>query len=33
MTTADSVPEVGPGEGRDLVDAGALLLDVREPDE
>jgi rhodanese-related sulfurtransferase len=27
------VPEVEPGEGRALVDAGALLLDVREADE
>jgi rhodanese-related sulfurtransferase len=27
------VPEVGAQEGRELVDAGALLLDVRELDE
>ena len=27
------VPEVGPEEGRAFVDAGALLLDVRELDE
>jgi rhodanese-related sulfurtransferase/glyoxylase-like metal-dependent hydrolase (beta-lactamase superfamily II) len=27
------VPEVSPDEGATLVDAGALLLDVREPDE
>ncbi len=27
------VPEVAPQEGRELVDAGAALLDVREPDE
>jgi rhodanese-related sulfurtransferase len=34
MTTADTgVPEVGPGEGRALVDSGAVLLDVREVDE
>ena len=34
MTTEDdTVPEVGPGEGRALVDAGATLLDVREVDE
>jgi len=34
MTTADeSVPEVGPEEGRALVDGGAVLLDVREVDE
>jgi rhodanese-related sulfurtransferase len=28
-----SVPEVAPDAGRALVDGGALLLDVREPDE
>jgi rhodanese-related sulfurtransferase len=28
-----SVPEVGPDEARDLVTAGAVMLDVREPDE
>jgi rhodanese-related sulfurtransferase len=33
MTTGAGVPEVGPGVGRALVDAGAVLLDVREPDE
>jgi rhodanese-related sulfurtransferase len=33
MSADSDVPEVGPGEGRALVDAGALLLDVREPDE
>jgi rhodanese-related sulfurtransferase len=34
MATADGgVPEVGPGEGRALVDTGAVLLDVREVDE
>src|SRR5437660_10797081 len=34
MTTADAtVPEVGPGDGRALVDSGAVLLDVRESDE
>lgn len=34
MTTADApVPEVGPEAGRELVDAGATLIDVREPDE
>ena len=34
MTTADApVPEVGPEAGRELVDAGATLLDVREPNE
>lgn len=33
MTTAEDVPEVGPEEGRALLDAGATLLDVREVDE
>jgi rhodanese-related sulfurtransferase len=33
MTTAEGVPEVGPEEGRALLDAGAALLDVREVDE
>ncbi len=34
MTTADAaVPEVGPGDGRALLDSGAALIDVREPDE
>jgi rhodanese-related sulfurtransferase len=28
-----SVEDVGPGEAQELVEAGALLLDVREPDE
>ncbi|MDQ1533651.1 MAG: hypothetical protein QOF28_1412, partial [Actinomycetota bacterium] len=32
-TAAESVPEVEPDEGRALVDAGAVLLDVREADE
>jgi rhodanese-related sulfurtransferase len=34
MTTGDATaPEVEPGEGRALVDAGAALLDVRNADE
>ena len=33
MTMAAPVPEVEPAEGRALVDAGAVLLDVREVDE
>jgi rhodanese-related sulfurtransferase len=33
MTTDESVPEVGPEEGRALLQAGAALLDVREVDE
>ena len=34
MTTADeTVPEVAADEGRALVDAGAVLLDVRELNE
>ncbi len=33
MTTADAVPQVEPAAGRALVDAGAVLLDVRELDE
>ena len=33
MTNEERVPEVEPGEGRALVDAGAALLDVREVDE
>jgi rhodanese-related sulfurtransferase len=34
MTTANEpVPEVGPGEARAMLDAGAALLDVREVDE
>ncbi len=32
-TGKDPVPEVDAVEGRALVDGGALLLDVREPDE
>jgi rhodanese-related sulfurtransferase/glyoxylase-like metal-dependent hydrolase (beta-lactamase superfamily II) len=32
-TSPSDVPEVGPEEGKALVDGGALLLDVREPDE
>jgi rhodanese-related sulfurtransferase len=32
-TGKDPVPEVDALEGHELVDAGALLLDVREPDE
>jgi rhodanese-related sulfurtransferase len=32
-TAAESVPEVGPDEGRALVEGGAVLLDVREADE
>lgn len=28
-----AVPTVGPGEAKDLLDAGAVLLDVREPYE
>jgi rhodanese-related sulfurtransferase len=31
--TKDSVPEVDPAEGHRRVELGALLLDVREPDE
>lgn len=33
MAEGDALPEVGPHEARDLVDEGAFLLDVREPDE
>jgi rhodanese-related sulfurtransferase len=34
MTTAgETVPEVGPGAARTLLDSGAALLDVREADE
>jgi rhodanese-related sulfurtransferase len=33
MSTGGEVPEVGAAEGAALVDAGAVLLDVREPDE
>lgn len=33
MTTAESVPAVEAAEGRALVEAGAVLVDVREPDE
>ena len=33
MTTDEGVPEVGPDDGRALLDAGAVLLDVREVDE
>ena len=28
-----SIPEVGPEEARELVEGGAFLLDVREPEE
>jgi rhodanese-related sulfurtransferase/glyoxylase-like metal-dependent hydrolase (beta-lactamase superfamily II) len=33
MSETMPVPEVGPDDARALVDSGALLLDVREPDE
>ena len=33
MTSGERVPEVEADEGRALVDAGAVLLDVREVDE
>jgi rhodanese-related sulfurtransferase len=33
MSTDDAVPEVSADEARSLVHGGALLLDVREPDE
>jgi rhodanese-related sulfurtransferase len=33
MTADAGVPEVDPAAGRALLDAGALLLDVRETDE
>jgi rhodanese-related sulfurtransferase len=33
MTDHTPVPEVGPDTGREMVDAGATLLDVREPAE
>jgi rhodanese-related sulfurtransferase len=33
MAPNPDVPVVGPADGRALVDAGALLLDVREADE
>jgi rhodanese-related sulfurtransferase len=33
MNTTESDHEVGPEEGRALLDAGATLLDVREADE
>ncbi len=33
MSTADDVPEIGAEEAHALATQGALLLDVREPDE
>jgi rhodanese-related sulfurtransferase len=33
MSDDASVPAVGPGDARRSTDAGAVLLDVREPDE
>ncbi|MBW0109381.1 rhodanese-like domain-containing protein [Pseudonocardia sp. KRD-182] len=33
MTTADPIAEIDPSAAHDLASAGALLLDVREPEE
>ena len=32
-STSRPVPEVGPAQARRLIDRGALVVDVREPDE